>query len=294
VDRAGVRKALNIPPANYSQPRISPDGKQLALYSDDGKVSDVSIYDMTGETPMRRLTFGGHNIKPVWTRDGQRIVFTSDREGDDALFWQRADGNGTAELLAKAEPGTSPQSESWSADDKTLLVNIRVGGRGSGLSTVTLGTDQKLKPFISQGGNATISYDGRWIAYTFNGGTTQNVYVEPFPPTGAKYQITTSGGNNPVWTRDGKQLFYMTLEGRQIMAVDILQTQPSFKFGKTTPLPIEGIVSVGPRPYDIMPDGKSFIAMFPPGDQNARKDAPDQINITLNWFEELKKLVPVR
>jgi hypothetical protein len=86
----------------------------------------------------------------------------------------------------------------------------------------------------------------------------------------------------------------MTLEGRQVMSVDVLQTQPSFKFGKATPLPIEAIVSVGPRPYDIMPDGKSFVAMFSPGDQNARKDSPDQINITLNWFEELKRLVPVR
>ena len=112
-------------------------------------------------------------------------------------------------------------------------------------------------------------------------------------PNVAKYRITTTGGDNPLWSPDGKQLFYLKLGGtRQILSVDV-QTQPTFAFGKTTALPIEGIVAGGPRAYDITPDGKYFIVMLPASTTDPGKAAPPQINITLNWFEELKQRVPV-
>ncbi|MBZ5557278.1 MAG: hypothetical protein LAO77_08405 [Acidobacteriia bacterium] len=89
----------------YFQPRISPDGRQLAVAVNDGKEANIWVYDLSGTTSMRRLTFAGKNRSPIWTRDGQRVVFTSDREGDSGLFWQRADGSGEAERLPTAEAG---------------------------------------------------------------------------------------------------------------------------------------------------------------------------------------------
>jgi hypothetical protein len=117
------------------------------------------------------------------------------------------------------------------------------------------------------------------------------LYVEPFPPTGEKHLITDSGGN-PLWSRDGKQLFFMR-GGRQILSADI-QSQPSFLAGKITALPINGIVNPGPRPYDITPDGKYFVVMFPAAQPESSKAPPEQINVTLNWLEELKQRVPVK
>jgi serine/threonine protein kinase len=295
VDRKGMRKPLPIPPGFYAQPRISQDGKQLALYSDDGKDSAIQIYDLSGTTPLRRLTFTGRNYKPVWTRDGQHIVYTSDRDGDEAIYWQRADGTGSAERLAHVEQGVSPQSEAWSLDGKTLIVNLRIGGRSAGLATVTAGQDQKPKMLIPGGGNPSLSPDGKWIAYPFLDSIRQNVYVQAFPPNETKYLISTAdkGGNNPLWSPDGKQLYYLTLDSRQVMSVDVRQSGAGLSLGKPTPLPIEGIAQPGPRSYDIMPDG-TFIALFPEAQPGPAGPQVDQLNITLNWFTELRQRVPVK
>jgi Tol biopolymer transport system component len=123
--------------------------------------------------------------------------------------------------------------------------------------------------------------------------------VQSFPPTGAKFQVSTGGGRNPLWSPDGKQLFYLQTEAdrsetSQVVSVDV-QTQPGFVIGKTTPLPIKGIIGpIGPRSYDISPDGKYFVVVMPASQADPDKGPPQQINITLNWFEELKQRVPVR
>ena len=294
VDRAGSRTPLNAPPGSYGQPRISPNGKQLAVHTDDGKERIVWIYDLTGGSPMRRLTFGGNNDRPTWTPDGQRVVFRSDREGDDGLFWQRADGSGSAERLARAEEGTTLQSEAWSRDGTVLILSVSRGGNRS-LSTVGLGAEQKPKPLIAgYASNSSLSRDGRWLAYLSNSGRGE-VYVQPFPSLDAKYQVSTSG-RDPLWSPDGHQLFYLQSKGAgwQVMSVNT-QTQPSFGFGNTTPLPIEGIIGFGPRAYDITPDGKAFVVLLPTSQTDREhKVLPDQINVTLNWFEELKQRVATK
>jgi hypothetical protein len=123
------------------------------------------------------------------------------------------------------------------------------------------------------------------------------VDVQPFPPNGSKFQIA-DGGRSPIWSPDGKQLFYLRAQGTgtsQIMSVDI-QTQPTLVVLKTTPLPIEGIIGeTGPRAYDITPDGQSFLVMIPkPRSEASKPPALDQINVALNWFEELKQRAPAR
>src|SRR5262249_17421729 len=111
VDHAGVRTPLNLPPAQYNHPRISRDGQQLVLQTEDGSNSNIRIYDLNGASPMRRLTFAGQNSFPIWTKDGRAIVFSSDREGVIALYRQPADNSSPAERLIAAEQGQFLRAE---------------------------------------------------------------------------------------------------------------------------------------------------------------------------------------
>jgi Tol biopolymer transport system component len=231
-------------------------------------------------------------------------VFNSDREGDESLFLQRLDG-GSAERLIQAEKGIRPQADAWSPDGKILIVTNRLGGISAGgsggISMLSLGTDPKPTLIVKPPAmNASLSPDGKWLAYSEQSPRTQ-IYVEPFPPTGEKHQITRDGGQTPLWSPDGKELFYVSTTGTfQIMAVAV-ETRPSFLARQTTPLPIEiyapgslGTGSLaGTRSYDITPDGKDFVVMLPKSRAETDQAPPEQINITLNWFEELKQRVPV-
>jgi serine/threonine-protein kinase len=293
VDRNGVRKSLPVPPANYFSPRISPNGKQLAVSTDDGKEAAVSVYDLSGSTSMRRLTFGGANRFPIWTYDGQRIIFQSDREKDLGLFWQRADGNGTAERLTRPEGQTSHIPDSF-PDGKTLIFSV-LGADGSIWKT-SPDRESKAKVLIDAPStnqfSSSVSPDGHWIAYISAESGQANIYVQPLPPTGAKFQITTGGGLFPMWSPDGKQIFYVINRGPfgDMWSLDV-QTKPTFTFGKPTSLPIKSFPMNGgqgnPRGFDIAPDGKQFVIMQVAGE--AAAEPSQQILVTLHWFEELKQ-----
>ncbi len=300
VDRSGTRKALNIRPGPYASPRISPDGKRLAVATDDGKDQIIWIADLNDAAPIRRLTFEGGNRRPLWTRDSQRVAFSSNRGGEEVIFWQRVDG-GVADRLARIEQGFATL-ESWSPDGKVLIFTSRPGGSSAGVWMLALGPNQTPKLIVAPpASNSSLSPDGRWLAYSADESGTTEVYVQPFPPTGEKHQVTTGGANNPLWSPDGKRLFFLKPDGpaiqvgttRQIMEVDV-RTDQRFGLGKIRPLPIEGIVTTGPRPYDVTPDGKQFLVMVLKSQAEAEKAPAEQINITLNWFEELKQRVPVK
>jgi len=292
MDRNGTPKRLELPKLNFWHPRISPNGKQLAVSTDDGKEQIVWIYDLDGKTSMRRLTFGGNNRLPIWSPDGQRVLFQSDREGDDALFWQRADGTGVAERMTKLEgEWTSHRADSWASDGQTFLFTALKPGDASIWSysirekKATLFADA---PTWQQ--SSAFSPDSRWVAYVSEV-DGRKVYVEPFPATGAKFLITKDGGNHPVWSPDGKELIFMDdLSNDQLYSVAI-RTQPSFSFGNPVPLGIKGMIQrVGNwRDYDITPDGKQFLVMLPPGTTDLDMPQTPQVQVVLNWFQELKQ-----
>jgi len=310
VDLNGVKKPLAISNGDYFSPRISPDGRQLAIHNGGGGGDEdaiVWIYELSGAASMRRLTFGGSSRSPVWTRDGQRIIFGSNREGDQSLFWQRVDGTGSVERLTMAEKGAFHNPESLSPDGKVLLFTVDNGTYARGIWMLRMDGDRKPQPLIEDRNgnqdNPVFSPDGHWIAYQSNENGQIKIFVQPFPTNGTKYQITSGsdGGRMPVWSPNGKQIFYFqgatvaSVTGR-IVSVDV-RTQPNFTFSKATSLPIEGIAlqSVGPvsRSYDVMPNGKQFIVMLP--SQTASGDQSDsQVNVVLNWFEELKQRVPAQ
>jgi eukaryotic-like serine/threonine-protein kinase len=289
IDAKGVAHPLKLPPGRqYEHPRISPDGKQVAFATDDGQEAIVWIYDLAGTSAMRRLTFGGRNRFPLWSADGQHVAFQSDREGDPGIYWQRADGAGAAERLTRAEPGTSHVPESWSFRD-VLSFSVTKGNSDVSLWTFSL-HDKKAGQVegvrSSSLLNSAFSPDGKWIAYVLNG-----IYVQPFPGTGATYQIETIRGIYPQWSRNGREMFY-TPPG-QLLAVDI-RTEPSLVIGKPRSMP-RGFLVNGtgtPRSYDVTADGR-FIGVVDSSIPLAGSTTP-QINVVLNWTEELKRLVPTR
>jgi len=254
----------------------------------------IGIYNLSGTQARRRLTFGGHNTNPLWTRDGLRIIFQSDREGDAGLFWQRVDGSGSAQRLTTPEKGVAHVADSASRTENVITVND-----SSGAIWVLSLDDRKLKlliprPSTGYAGRAVFSPDGHWLAYqsSESNGTPQ-IYMQPFPPNGSHYQITQTGVNVfPLWSPDGKEIFYLTAGGRvRINSVDV-RTQPSIEFSEPVSLPIE--VNGDRRPYDISPNGSQFIAMLPPDEAQSGDRPPSQINTVLNWFSELTKKVPVK
>jgi Tol biopolymer transport system component/predicted Ser/Thr protein kinase len=294
IDRNGVAKTIAIPPGPYDGPRISPNGKQLAIASNDGKEAMISIYDLSGGASMRRLTFGGKNRFPIWSGDGQRILFQSDRENDSGLFWQRADGSGSAERVTRPEEGVQEIPDAWSPKDQIFsFISNRIGSDGA-LWTYSI-PDKKGTLFYTVSNSwqerSVFSPDGKWLAYQSQETGLMEVYVQPFPPTGARFQITRGTGaanHHPVWSPDGKEIFFVNAMRLYSVAV---QTQPSFTFANPVALPISGIQPNpgGSREFDITPDGKQFIALVPAGQTAADPRSGLQIRVVLNWFEELKQ-----
>ena len=256
VDLAGNRKLLATVPTLGFAPRVSPDGKQVA-YDLRGA---IWIADMTNLSAARQLTSGGSDNFPLWTPDGQRIVFTSARDGgEQALYWQRADGTGDAEQLVK--PARSP--ESWSVPGELLSFITLKPPMDYDIWTYSL-KDKKAAPLIeipvTAQDSSRFSHDGKWIAYESNETGRSEVWVQPSPLAGARFQITMTGGSRPLWSPDDRELFY---DHDNRMFVASVQTTPAFKASEPMPLPIDGFIQGGARrQYDITPDGKAFLMMF--------------------------------
>jgi serine/threonine-protein kinase len=298
IDRTGVSEPLKLPSATYEAPRVSPDGTRIVVGSDDGKEATVWVYDLSQTHAPLKLTFGGRNRLPIWSHDGKYVAFQSDRDGDGGLFRQLADGTGPVERLTKPDPGTTHVPNAWSSDGRTLLLDV-VKDSAFSLSTWS-SSDKKVVAFAgvppsSRATTAVFSPDGRWVAYTIRPGESGRnaVYVQPFPPTGSKYQISRDDdGHHPLWSPDGKQLLYNPGSGPVSVSVT---TQPSFSFGIPEPVPGRELVNVGPgnaRSYDFTPDGKYMIGVASVV-RNAQGGNP-RINVALNWFRELQERVPVK
>jgi eukaryotic-like serine/threonine-protein kinase len=287
VTRNGAEQPIAAPARAYRIPRLSPDGRRVIVAIDD-EGAQTWLYDFSRET-LIRLTFGGTvNQAPVWSPDGKRLVFQSNREGSLSLFSQLADGSGGLERLTTSE--SSPAANSWSSDGQ-LLAFVDVDPTSGWAIWVLRLSDRKAQPFLQAAfnGNAPrFSPDGHWLAYASDETGHFEVYVQPYPGPGGKWQISADGGMEPMWNPNGRELFYRS--GRKMMAVEIA-TQPGFTAGKPRVL-FEGDYVPTPLQfpnYDVSPDGQRFL-MLKPSEQEAA--APTQINVVLNWFEELKQRVP--
>jgi len=309
LDRNGKVEVLKLPPGAYESPRVSPHGNQLAVGVGDYKQADIWIYDLAGTSAMRRLTFGGTNRFPIWSADGRSVAFQSDREGDRAVFWQRADISGPmAERLTRPEPGSSHIPESWSPQDDGFAYSVF--SDSSGRFTLSVFSVRDKQPHALPGIQSTLplasefSPNGRWLSYSVSearvGPARATVFVEPFPVNGAKYQISQSrNGFHPVWLPDGKGLSYSTgigPDGPQWVTANVT-LEPRVTVGSVAKVSNGGLldsVPFGPvneRNYDFTPDGRR-VGLFPT-EANA-VERQTVINVVLNWFDELRRRAPTR
>lgn len=235
----------------------------------------------------------------MWAGDSQWIVFQSDREGDAAIFRQRADGSGTPERLTRPEAGVAHIPQASSPDDAHLLFTVAKDGQYS-LWTLAM-KDGRASPFASVQSRllieAAFSPDGRWVAYQVFGpnagrGEIADSFVQPFPSTGAIYQVPVEiGAAHPVWSRNGDEIFAGIAANRD--AVIPVKTSPRFAFGQPVELArgarLAGVV-FGRRNEDVMPDGRLLGVIYAGSTQSASLGTP-QVAVVLNWFDELRERV---
>jgi serine/threonine-protein kinase len=293
VDRNGIEEGTNIPPRAYLNPRLSPDGARVAIESRDGD-GDIWIWDFTRHT-LRNLTLHpAADRYPVWTPDGTRIVYTSDRDGVLNLYWQAVDGSGTPERLTTSP---NPQSPTAVAADGSRVV-FHESGRSADLMTVTLGPDHAVRGLLqtaSNEQNGTLSPDGRWLAYQSNEASQIGqfeIHVRPLVDVNSgHWQVTTGGGVRATWSRDGRELYYLTLKGALIRIP--IESGPIFTPGPPTRV-VEGDYYFGvagsPRTYDVSPNGRRFLMIKPVNETST----PASLVVVQRWIDELRREVPTR
>jgi serine/threonine-protein kinase len=286
VDRHAKLDPVHVPARAYETPRVSPDGSQVAVTT-GGATYDIWVINLS-RGDATRLIGEGSNQFPVWTPDGKRLTYRATRGRTRNVFWRMADGSGIEERLTTGEGIHAPHS--WSPDGQTLL--FQDATRGRDILALKL-PDRQTEPFLRTRFREVASQfspDGRWVAYVSDESGRQEVYVRPYPGPGAKWQISTDGGEQPVWNPNGRELFYRS--GHKMMAVDVV-AQPVFATG-TPKVLFTGDYASAPTPspnYDVSRDGRRFLMVQPSKQENATLS---QIVVVLNWHEELKRLVPTK
>ena len=304
VGRDGSVQELNAPPKQYLSPRVSPDGGKLVVHSVEDGGDTLWVYDLADDRAIEQLTFTGDNQFPIWTPDSQNITFASDRGGARSIYSMPADGSGVAERLTMAEEGSSHWPGSWSPEGNTLVFAVE-REQITDWEIWTSTADGETENLYDVAGEVymapELSPDGQWLAFASGPNAGQaDVYVEPFPPTGGgRRRISQGGGRGiwPVWSPAGNELFYRPTTGGgaalRLVSVDIV-TEPSFSTGNEQALPVEDFVIVAfYRGYDVTPDGERLLMVFPEGRDESDERVRPQINVVLNWIEELKERVPV-
>jgi eukaryotic-like serine/threonine-protein kinase len=287
ITRDGREQLLPASPHAFRGVRLSPDGRHAAVAIDEEE-TQIWDYDLSRDT-LTRLSFGGNiGSNPIWSSDGQRIAFSSNKDGPVNIYWQLADGSGGPERLTTSENINTAMS--WSPDGRFLAFIEINPTTGYDIWMLRL-SDRKAEPFLRTPFNESVprfSPDGHWLVYTSDESGRSEIYMQPYPGPGGKRQISSEGGTEPAWNSTGRELFYRN--GDKMMAVDIA-TQPRFTAGKPHLL-FEGHYepTPGSNPnYDVTPDGQRFLMLKPSDTSEA---TPTQINLILNWFEELKHRVP--
>jgi serine/threonine-protein kinase len=295
VDRQGHETPIPMPPRSYLSPRLSPDGTHIAVSAQDQDL-DLWLWDLVRAT-LTRLTFDpGSDDYPVWTADGRRLIFNSDRGGTRNLYWQAADGTGAIERLTDSPNVQYPTAVS--PDGRRLIFTEVAPKTGEDIMQVELDGTHRVTPLVQSPfveRNGIVSPDGRWLAYEANDSGRSEIYVRPFPDVnGGHWQVSANGGWRPLWARSGQELFYASPTGA-LMRVGV---ERASSWAATTPtlLVKEGYYtnpgySLG-RQYDISPDGQRFVMIKEGG--SGQTAAPPQIIVVQHWTEELTRLVPTK
>ena len=298
VDREGREEPLASPPRPYSTPSVSPDGSRVAVDVFSGDGGDIWIHDLVRGTERILTTDPAQDRGPLWSPDGERVVFASRRGGATALFQKHADTPGDAErlMLGESERTAVIQPTSWTPDGQTLLF-WEAGGTAPLIGLLSMEGERARELLLNTGSiesTGAISPDGGLIAYESDETGQREVYVQRFPDLGGKVAISTDGGRQALWSPDGTELFYRGPRG--MMAVPV--TMEPFSAGDPEVLfETQYYFAISFRTYDLAPDGQRFLMVKEDTSSATAADDPDvsspQIVLVQNWSEELKRLVPV-
>ena len=302
VDRQGRETPIPAPPRAYRSVRLSPDGTSVAVTIGDQE-QDIWVWDLARQT-LTRLTFDpSGDIMPVWTADGRSIVFASTRTGIYNLYERAADGTGSDVRLTTSSDTQAPDTvtpdgafvigrEVQSKSQRADLVRIALGSRGEARAA-----DVLLKtPFDEY--NADVSPDGHFIAYQSGESGRNEVYVSPFPQmANGRWQVSTSGGSQPAWTRGGRELAFLDGAGH-LAVVAVEASGGSFRTGRLGVLTTAGYggargSEAAWRTYDVPPDGRRFL-MIKEAVVGTESPFGQGFIVVQNWLEELKRLVPAK
>ena len=293
VDRNGDEEPLPAPPQVYDHTRVSPDGTRVAVDITAGDNTDIWIWDLNRER-LTQLTFDeGLDDFPLWTPDSERVVFRSTRDAG-GLFWQAADGTGQVERIKEG----LARPYAWAADGRLVF------DQEADIGVLTMEGERTVELLLDTEFNEThpaLSPDGRWLAYLSDETGEPRIYVKPFPNVnGGLWNVSLGNGRFPVWSPDGRELFYASPTAMMVAQVE---TDPTFSSGTPEPLfslsgptGAEQMVGgpLGGRRFDIAPDGDRFIIRTSGAVEQTDDDAPfDGLIFVENWFEELMERVPV-
>jgi Tol biopolymer transport system component len=252
VDRQGARTPVGTLPPGAFAPRVSPDGRRVAFDTFDGS---VWIADLANLSAPRRFAAGRF---PMWSPDGARLLFAGPKGFE--LFWQPSDGSGTAELIADT---TARAPESWSTA-LGLVSYITLTGTADYDVWAFSPADRATRTILAEPTTAQMgsrfSPDGKWIAYQSNESGRHEIYVENFPRSGTRVKISDAGGERPVWSPDGREIFY---DKDGVLFVSAITSTAPLTARPPVALPIKGFVqATGRRLWDLSPDGTRFLMMF--------------------------------
>jgi len=278
--------ALIREPGKYGTPRFSPDGGRVAISVVGTNTTDIWIYNVARNT-FTRLTNEGANMRPEWTPDGRHVIFVSARMNSTAVWRQPADGSGPAELLY--QPEVEPFEAVMSPDMKWLLVRTSPGAKyPRDILAVPLTGERTVVPLVTGPETESmprLSPDGKWLAYHSNESGRFEIYVRPFPGSGARIQVSDVGGSEPLWGRSGRSLYYRTQLG-DVVEVDVT-TGAEFSIGARKVVLTGDYLTDSSHPnYDIAPDGRFLMLK--------RAGAESQTIVVHNWGTELREKTAAR
>ena len=266
---------------------LSPDERQVAVERSDPQTGtpDIWLFDLARGIPSRFTTDPAGDTSPLWSPDGSRIVFSSSREGVRNLYQKMASGGGTEEVLLKSRE--EKVADDWSADGQLIVYQVLNPKTKWDLWVLPMSGDRQPFPFLQTEFNewqSQLSPDGKWIAYISDESGSPEVYVQTFPISGGRVRVSTGGGNQPKWRRDGRELFYIAAD-RKLMAVDV-KPGATFEAGVPRPLFDTRVLTLTDfrNHYVVTADGQRFLICS----TDEVTSAPP-ISVVLNWSAGLKR-----
>jgi dipeptidyl aminopeptidase/acylaminoacyl peptidase len=304
LNRSGATTPLRATPAVWGFPRFSPDGRRLALAIDDGRQTDIWVYEWERDILTRVTSDPGSDVAPVWTPDGTRLVFASTRgNGVSNLYWQRADGTGEAQRLTDSPVAQLPDAFHPDGRHLTFHQGDPSAGRQE-IGMLTLEGDEAhgwkaSPPSTLVGGNflkanARFSPDGRWVSYSaFDSGRFE-IYVQPFPGLGGRVQVSSDGGNLALWSRTKNEIYFAGNQQQRLMVASFTVAGDVFAPAKAQPWTearfsmAPPIAAFGPG-FDLHPDGQRFAVAPANGPSNAAGQPASTFVLVSNLFDELRR-----